>query len=129
MKSFLIIILVLMSFNSPAKVYIKLDGTTITGHSHKQDAEHDVEIPFLSITDKKGDYVYKYVPGSGLIELSDEEKVNHPLRKNKAAEKNKAKEEKQELRLIYDKLQGTAAMTEAERRAIFKFILKRFRYN
>lgn len=64
-------------------MYLKLNVTKIIGHSWIQDAEYTTfvdKIPEEIFDCKIGAYKYDYDNGQ-FIELSESEKINHPLRK------------------------------------------------
>ena len=57
-------------------MYLKLDGTTILAHSWTQNAEYTQEIEDIRLVNNQGEYIYKY--DSGLVELTEQEILDHP---------------------------------------------------
>jgi len=85
-------------------IKLKNDGQTIIlfGYSEQSDfdmSNFDIEIPYTIMLDKKGRIKYKYVSGR-LVELTREEKNEHPLWKKHKANKKiiRLKERIRELR-------------------------------
>lgn len=62
------------------KLYLKLDGTTIMGHDYylHDDYTEEIDIPKKFRLTNLGSYKYKY--DNGLIELTQQEIDEHPLK-------------------------------------------------
>ena len=62
------------------RYFLKLDGENIVGHHTVQTGDYQTQVEAHELVTKCGFYKYKYLDGK-LVDLSEVEKDNHPLKK------------------------------------------------